>query len=41
MSLDQRIRNEIVTSGPMPFERFMDLALYDPDGGFFTSGKLR
>jgi SAM-dependent MidA family methyltransferase len=41
MSLDQRIRNEIVTGGPMPFERFMDLALYDPDGGFFTSGKLR
>jgi SAM-dependent MidA family methyltransferase len=25
----------------MPFERFMDLALYDPEGGFFTSGKLR
>jgi SAM-dependent MidA family methyltransferase len=41
MSLDQRIRNEIATGGPMPFERFMDLALYDPDGGFFTSGKLR
>ena len=25
----------------MPFERFMELALYDPDGGFFGSGKLR
>ncbi|HEU4916707.1 MAG TPA: SAM-dependent methyltransferase [Acidimicrobiia bacterium] len=25
----------------MPFERFMDLALYDPDGGFFTTGTLR
>jgi len=27
--------------GPMPFERFMGLALYDPDGGFFGSGPLR
>ena len=25
----------------MPFEEFMQLALYDPDGGFFTTGKLR
>jgi SAM-dependent MidA family methyltransferase len=25
----------------MPFERFMELALYDPEGGFFTTGKLR
>lgn len=41
MNLEQKIRSEIETGGPMPFERFMDLALYDPDGGFFTSGKLR
>jgi SAM-dependent MidA family methyltransferase len=41
MNLDQRIRNEIETGGPMPFERFMGLALYDPEGGFFTTGKLR
>jgi SAM-dependent MidA family methyltransferase len=41
MTLDRRIRNEIETAGPMPFERFMELALYDPDGGFFTTGKLR
>jgi SAM-dependent MidA family methyltransferase len=41
MTLDQRIRDEIETGGPMPFERFMELALYDPDGGFFTTGKLR
>jgi SAM-dependent MidA family methyltransferase len=25
----------------MPFERFMRLALYDPDGGFFGAGPLR
>lgn len=25
----------------MPFERFMEIALYDPEGGFFGSGKLR
>jgi SAM-dependent MidA family methyltransferase len=41
MNLEQRIRHEIENGGPMPFERFMDLALYDPDGGFFTTGKLR
>jgi SAM-dependent MidA family methyltransferase len=36
----EAIREEIVRSGPIPFERFMDLALYGP-GGFFASGKLR
>lgn len=41
MSLLERIRAEIVGSGPMPFERFMGLALYDPHGGFFGSGPLR
>ncbi len=41
MTLEQRIRESIESKGPMPFEQFMDLALYDPDGGFFGSGKLR
>ena len=41
MTLEQRIRREIEATGPMPFEVFMELALYDPDGGFFTTGKLR
>ena len=41
MTLEQRIRDSIESNGPMPFEEFMDLALYDPDGGFFGSGKLR
>jgi SAM-dependent MidA family methyltransferase len=41
MTLEQRIRRQIESAGPMPFEVFMDLALYDPDGGFFTTGTLR
>jgi len=39
--LRQRIRDEILGSGPMPFERFMSLALYDPLEGFFGAGPLR
>jgi SAM-dependent MidA family methyltransferase len=39
--LEERIRYEIQTRGPIPFEEFMDLALYDPAGGFFGAGKLR
>ena len=41
MTLEQRIRRQIRSEGPIPFEVFMDLALYDPEGGFFTTGKLR
>ena len=41
MTLHQRIRRDIEATGPIPFEVFMQLALYDPDGGFFTTGKLR
>ncbi|HZD03839.1 MAG TPA: SAM-dependent methyltransferase [Longimicrobiales bacterium] len=39
------IRNRIVDlirhHGPIPFERFMELALYHPDGGFFSGAELR
>jgi SAM-dependent MidA family methyltransferase len=38
-SLKDRIRQEIETLGPMPFSRFMDLALYDPLEGYYTSGR--
>ena len=41
MTLEQRIRRGIAAAGPIPFEMFMDLALYDPESGFFTTGKLR
>ncbi len=36
-----RIVAEIRRNGPIPFERFMELSLYDPDGGFFTGRELR
>ncbi len=34
------IRDEIAREGPVPFERFMELALYGPEG-YFTTGPLR
>lgn len=40
MSLKRRIITEISTRGPMPFERFMELALYDGEG-FFGGDLLR
>jgi SAM-dependent MidA family methyltransferase len=36
----QAIREEIAAHGPIPFDRFMELALYGP-GGFFATEKLR
>jgi SAM-dependent MidA family methyltransferase len=33
----QRIRDEIGAGGPMTFARFMELALYDPEAGYYTS----
>jgi SAM-dependent MidA family methyltransferase len=35
------IADEISRHGPIPFERFMALALYSPDGGFFSSDVVR
>ena len=32
-----RIRDEIARDGPITFARFMDLALYDPDGGYYRA----
>jgi len=34
--LAARIAAEIRTSGPMTFARFMDLALYDPEAGYYS-----
>jgi SAM-dependent MidA family methyltransferase len=36
-----RIHEEIARDGPMTFARFMDLALYDPDGGYYRSEAAR
>ena len=39
--LKERLLARIAGSGPLPFEEFMAAALYDPDGGFFSTGPLR
>jgi SAM-dependent MidA family methyltransferase len=36
-----RIREAIARDGPMTFARFMDLALYDPDGGYYRAAAAR
>jgi SAM-dependent MidA family methyltransferase len=36
-----RIREEIRAAGPMPFARFMDLALYDSQGGYYRADEAR
>ncbi len=40
-ALVARIHAEIAAGGPIPFARFMDLALYDPDGGYYRGGAAR
>ena len=40
-SLVARIRDEIERDGPIAFARFMELALYDPDGGYYRSEAAR
>ncbi|MGB7859508.1 MAG: SAM-dependent methyltransferase [Acidimicrobiia bacterium] len=40
MTLKSRIVDHIYANGPMPFERFMDLSLYDTEG-FFGGETLR
>jgi SAM-dependent MidA family methyltransferase len=40
VTLKQRIIEEVRVDGPMPFERFMELCLYDPEG-FFGGDRLR
>jgi SAM-dependent MidA family methyltransferase len=34
-----RIADEIRASGPMTFARFMELVLYDPEAGYYTSSR--
>ncbi|MGH9112165.1 MAG: SAM-dependent methyltransferase [Acidimicrobiales bacterium] len=38
MTIADRIAEEIRRHGPLPLERVLDLALYDPDGGFYEAG---
>jgi SAM-dependent MidA family methyltransferase len=37
--LDERISAEIRRDGPMPFARFMQIALYDPEAGYYTADR--
>ena len=39
MSVADVIARRIHREGPIPFDAFMELALYDVDGGFFTQGR--
>lgn len=39
--LKERIAAEIARTGPVPFEQFMEAALYDPEDGYFSAGPLR
>ena len=39
-AIHEAIHEEVEASGPMPFERFMELSLYGP-GGFFSGEVLR
>jgi SAM-dependent MidA family methyltransferase len=41
MPVKEIIQEQIAAGGPMPFEEFMRLALYHPDGGYFADGRLR
>lgn len=38
MTLDKTIKEKISKNGPMPFSQFMEMALYDPELGFYTRG---
>ena len=40
-ALEQKIIQKISDEGPITFERFMQMALYDPDCGYYTSGEAR
>jgi SAM-dependent MidA family methyltransferase len=40
-ALLRRIRDEILATGPMPFVRFMELALYAPEGGYYRAASAR
>lgn len=39
--LVERIRAEIEQTGPMTFARFMELALYDPEAGYYRAASAR
>ncbi len=40
-ALTERIADEVRRSGPIPFSRFMDLALYEPRLGYYATSSCR
>ncbi len=36
-----RIIREVRDDGPLPFDRYMDMCLYDPDAGYYSAGPQR
>jgi SAM-dependent MidA family methyltransferase len=38
-ALEQLVREEILTRGPMRFDRFMELALYHPEHGYYAQAR--
>ena len=36
--LSELIRAEITLNGPMPFSRYMEMALYEPGLGYYSAG---
>lgn len=41
MTLSDLLRDEIARRGPIPFRDFMERALYDPEHGYYASGRAR
>ena len=39
MSLRERIADEIRRAGPIPFSRYMELCLYEPELGYYSRGR--
>ena len=39
MTAEAEIRHRITTRGPITFAEFMEVALYHPNGGYYTSGE--
>lgn len=39
--LKEKIVNRIISEGPITFESFMDMALYDPEFGYYMTGESR
>ena len=37
---EERIAAEIAAGGAIGFDRFMEIALYDPDGGYYTADRI-